>query len=348
MKLVKVVGIGFLGVALGLIAYSPSVGATTFPGGNGAIAFSGMSTQGQGVWKVANIGGAKQLLAGSAHSPAWSPDGGTMVVVGKTDRGDDLQIMNADGSARRDLTPRSHGTESSPVWSADGQRIAFVREETVLFGLTRSAVMTITPDGSNERNVTGWLYSGHYASPSWSPDGRQLVYEKAYHGSRQLIIKDTMTSKGRTLTTLTDDVDSHVSWSPAGNKILYSDSQNEVYTIWTDGSHRTVISDGDSYDAAWSPDGKQIAFLEDKNGDEISISGEDGSVTQLPIRKESYSRLATPVWSPDGKKMVFAMQYGEAESQTSDIFTYDLRAGDPVPVWLASGNLSELTWQPLQ
>jgi len=337
---------GSLGVLIGLVVLvviPMPVDATTFPGRNGAIAFSGGAAEGRGIWKVASKGGMKELMARGAHSPAWSPDGQTLVLVSGTT----LERMNADGDARHDLTPHSHGIESAPSWSPNGQRIAFVRQETVgSSNVKRSAIITVNSRNGEEKNVSGWVYSGRVASPSWSPDGHQLVYERSENDIRRLLIKNLMTSRSRIVTTLSDNVDSHVSWSPAGNKLLYKDSSNDMYTIWTDGSHRTVISDGDSYEASWSPDGNRIAFLEDKNGGEISISMEDGSVVQLPVQKSHYQRLAFPAWSPDGKKLAVAMQYGEGASQVSDVFTYDLTGDSQVPTWLASGNFGEFTWQP--
>src|SRR5689334_7548328 len=103
-----------------------------------------------------------------------------------------------------------------------------------------------------------------YRSPSWSPDGTSVVYEQAKPCNHtKLLIKNLQTDTVRELTTASDEIAMRPKWSPQGNKILYTDSADQVYTIWADGSHRTVISDGDSYEAAWSPDGKRIAFVED-------------------------------------------------------------------------------------
>ena len=67
---------------------------------------------------------------GPDHSPAVSPDGSQIAFVGNEDRLRTyqvrrLQVMNLDGSGRRDVTADLDRSVSSPVWAADGHRIYF-------------------------------------------------------------------------------------------------------------------------------------------------------------------------------------------------------------------------------
>ena len=57
-----------------------------------------------------------------ALSPAWSPDG-TQIAFLSGDEGDQLWVMNADGSATRRLTD-GVAFEAFPAWSPDGAQIA--------------------------------------------------------------------------------------------------------------------------------------------------------------------------------------------------------------------------------
>lgn len=331
---------GIMGVLLGALLWAPAGKAQTFAGTNGKIVFSKTSNGITNIWSMNQYGGQKQKLTyGGANNPAWSPDGLTIAFINA--RGQ-LATMNSNGRSQRSLTPAFLYHESSPVWSADGSRIAFVRQETT--NQKRSAIFVVKRDGSQPINVSGWSQNGGYRSPSWAPDNAQLVYERFGQGPGALLVKNIQTGAVTLLTTVTSETNSYASWSPNGKKILFNDQPNEVYTIWPDGSHRTIISDGDSYAAAWSPDGNTIAFLEDPHDDSISISQADGTVVQIPVQKGAYQEIGSPAWSPDGTKLLLPMIGTTAQGRTSDIFLIDLQKENTL-VKLASGQLSEPGWQ---
>jgi Tol biopolymer transport system component len=343
MAISQVFYMGIIGLLVSPLLFVAPVQATTFPGQNGGIAFSRAQGGSSSIWTM-KASGKQTPLRSSADSPVWSPDGRKLVFIDETANGRRLSIMNASGTSQRYLT-RASGSDSSPVWSADGSKVAFVRAEKTSSGNTRSAVFTVRIDGSYETNVSGWLQSGGYQAPSWSPGGDKLVYEKYSLGQSQLLIKNLKTGTVRLLTTLSDGVSSRVSWSPSGKKILYSDSSNEVYTIWPDGNHRTVISDGESSEAAWSPRGDKIAFLEDRTGESISISEEDGSITYIPLQKGSYQSIGAPTWSPDGTKLIFTMSYDLEGRQTTDLVSLNVSDANGILTKLASGAFDQLNWQ---
>ena len=63
--------------------------------------------------------------AGYENKPAWSPDGKRIAFVSnRGPGGDDIFVMNADGSDQTNLT-KSEPHEGSPAWSPDGKRILF-------------------------------------------------------------------------------------------------------------------------------------------------------------------------------------------------------------------------------
>lgn len=332
MKLLRFMGKLSFAVLLSIFVATPGVGATTFAGIDGKIAYTKTAGGTSTIWQVnANGRHNRQLTQKGTRSPVWSPDGRRLVY--SSTKGE-LYITDQSGWWRKQLT-NTHERESSPIWSPDGTQIAFVREKHD----KRTAVFVMRLNGSGERNVSGWRASGGYRSPSWAPDSQQLVYEQFGDSSRKLYIGNLKNSQATELTTISDDIATNVSWSPSGKKILFSDSLYEVYTIWPDGSHRTVISDGDSAGAAWSPSGSQIAFLED---DTISISEVDGTIRQLVVQKGNYQTIDHLVWSPDGTKLLFTMTKSD---QQRDIFTLNLKDEAALPVKVASGNLSQPNWQ---
>ncbi|MDO8494481.1 MAG: Tol-Pal system beta propeller repeat protein TolB [Deltaproteobacteria bacterium] len=107
---------------------------------------------------------------GTDIAPAFSPNGAEMVFA--SERSGDLHLfkMNADGSAMKRLTFVGKFNDS-PAWSPDGSRIAFCGRDRGEFD-----IFTMNADGSFIQRITP-LGDGSNTHPSWSPDGRYLVFD---------------------------------------------------------------------------------------------------------------------------------------------------------------------------
>jgi Tol biopolymer transport system component len=81
--------------------------------------------------------------------------------------------MNVDGSDVRTL-----GQGSFPVWSPDGSRIAFERQNGIcVYDLCGIDVYVMAADGSDVHQVKGTSSALDYAAvPEWSPDGTRIAY----------------------------------------------------------------------------------------------------------------------------------------------------------------------------
>lgn len=108
-------------------------------------------------------------------SPSYSPDGKTIVF--NSDRGGAQQLytMNADGSNVQRIS-FGDGRYGTPVWSPRGDFIAFTKMSGGRF-----YIGVMHSDGSGERLLTeSYLDEG----PSWSPNGRVIVFNRQFQGSR--------------------------------------------------------------------------------------------------------------------------------------------------------------------
>ena len=192
--------------------------------------------------------------------------------------------MNAEGGERKVLyelrSPEPCGvntcpTISRPVWSPQGDRIAFsVGAHMGAPGPTHLAL--IRPDGSDVTMLTSG--ERHDGLPSWSPDGTRLVFRTVTGSRTGLSIIDIDRGAITPLPT-GSDYDTFPAWSPRGDLISFTskrDDDYEIYVIRPDGSglRRLTHTRGNDAHSEWSPDGEWIAFSTSRHGfkDEFALS----------------------------------------------------------------------------
>lgn len=122
---------------------------------------------------------------------------------------------------------------SPPVWSPDGQFLAFAAYASR--GQGNEELYTLNVNTGAVRRLT----NNHFRddSPSWSPDGSQLVFTSAEDGYNELHIINVATGERNQLTRFTFGYTP--SWSPDGRRIMFVsniDHGHDLYLINVDGS----------------------------------------------------------------------------------------------------------------
>ncbi len=104
----------------------------------------------------------------------------------------EVYVMDADGKNQRNLTNHP-AWDWDPVWSSDGQRIAFgtYRDENW-------EVYVMDADGKNQRNLTNHLTPDWGAS--WSPDGQRIAFTSKRDGNYEIYVMDADGKNQRNLT----------------------------------------------------------------------------------------------------------------------------------------------------
>jgi TolB protein len=204
-------------------------------------------------------------------APAISPDG-TRIAFRS---GQDIYVMNIDGTERRRLTD-TPAYESHPDWSPDGTQITFVTERD-----GNREIYTMHADGSNPQRLTN--DPADDLRPDWSPDGTQILFNSERDGNFEIYVVGT---DGSNLRRLTDDPkwEMFPRWSPDGTQIAYTYAtprrwDQEIYVMDVDGSNARQLTDlpAASENPIWSPDGSQIVFQSDRDGNfEIYVMDADG------------------------------------------------------------------------
>ncbi|QBE66740.1 PD40 domain-containing protein [Pseudoduganella lutea] len=206
--------------------------------------------------------------------PSWLPSGDVLVQNDKTAGilHNDIISTASDGSGRRTLFHDEKRSALAPEVSPSGKLIAFglgnFFQGTQGRALADIAVINI--DGSDLRILTDG--SGNYGLPSWSPDGKQIVFRGAGNGVGKdgLLIIDV---SSRVMRHIPGTVikDNFPSWSPKGDLISFTSNRTgdyEIYTVRPDGSQLTRLTHIPGNDAhnSWSPDGEWIAFASGIHG----------------------------------------------------------------------------------
>ncbi len=239
-----------------------------------------------------------------------SPDGSRIVYVRvshdiMTDRTRrNLWVINADGTNHRPLRSETRSF-SSPRWSPDGTRIAYVS----------------SAEGSPQLYVR-WMDSGQTAlltnlveapgAITWSPDGRAIAFTQLVASNKEALAAPPPRPEGANWAPPVKVIDS-VTYRVDGAGYLESGYQH-VFIVSAEGGTPRQLTEGNfnhNGPLSFTPDGKQLVFsanrgpdweLEPQNAEVFSIDIATQKLTQLTSRKGPDN---APAVSPDGKSIAY-------------------------------------------
>jgi Tol biopolymer transport system component len=203
--------------------------------------------------------------------PSWRPAGDLAISNDQTAAilHNSIMAVRPDGTQRAVLFTDPERSVLAPVWSRQGDRIAFGfgRFFQTVLGDARADVAVVDANGTGLQVLTDG--SGNVGFPDWSPDGRSIVYRQADAGKNGLFILDVQTRAVRPLTS--GGHENFPSWSPNGDRIAFTSDRGgdyEIYSIEPDGTDLRQLTHSPGNDAhnAWSPDGEWIAFTSARGG----------------------------------------------------------------------------------
>jgi TolB protein len=231
-------------------------------------------------------------------SPAWNPSG-TMLAY--TTCGVNSRMLVIDLTTGRSRTlagPTRNVGYVSPAFTPDGSSIVYGRyseEGTDLFS------MSLSGNDPPRRVTTGRGFQNML--PTFSPDGRRMVYVGNISGHPELYIMDADGTGAEVLTNYEESDKNYRSdpdWSPDGRLIVYQERVNgrfQVRTIKPTGyTPKLLTNDGENEQPSWAPDGRHIVFTSTRTGVRQLWVLDSESNTLRQLTRSAGSRLAA--WSP--------------------------------------------------
>ncbi|HYY97706.1 MAG TPA: winged helix-turn-helix domain-containing protein [Pyrinomonadaceae bacterium] len=236
----------------------------------------------------------------------YTPDG-RIVYASQAGGGWDIWVMNADGGGRRQLTADA-GVNAHPAVSPDGRHIVFASNRAGTFNIWR-----MEDDGGDPVRLTA---GGGEKFPSWSPDGRWVVYNSV-SPDESLYSLWKVSADGGEPARLTDTDCERPAVSPDGRRVAGfhggASAGNEYSLIVTplDGGppERTFAVPQDvvaSPFVRWSPDGQSLTYTAHRDGiPNIWAQPLAGGPAKQLTDFKSEGRLRFD-WSRDGKQLVLS------------------------------------------
>ena len=266
--------------------------------GQRGIASSRIAYVHNGLIRIVDSDGANDRAVtrrGLAMSPAWHPSGRKLVFSRFVDGG--TQIEEMDIASGRTRVISAAGLNITPVYSHDGRYIVYSNGSEAGTDL----MMVGADSGSLPQRLTFGRGSDN-ASPSFSPDGRQIAFISARSGFPQIYSMDADGTNVQLMTPFTAGVRSYRTapdWSPDGRAVAY-EQQNGDFQVWMinlrDREPRRLTSEGENEGPSWAPDGRHLSISSTRGGSKQIwvLDTESGRFRQVTFN--AGARLSA--WSP--------------------------------------------------
>ena len=272
-------------------------------------------------------GEARAIASGVAWDmqPKWSPDGRHIAFTSDRAGGDNIWIMEADGSNPTQVSKESFRLLNQPEWSPDGQFIVARKHFTSSRSLGAGELWMYHRSGGNGVQMTERrTQQKDTGEPAFSPDGRYVYFsDDATPGATFEYSKDVNDQIYiiRRLDRETGEIDPYITGpggsirptpSPDGKSIAFIRRvryQSTLYVMDIESGRETPVFSGLDRDLqetwaihgvypaiSWTPDNRSIVFWADGRIQRVEVGTQ--AVTDIPFHVADTRRVQDTVRFP--------------------------------------------------
>lgn len=206
------------------------------------------------IYRQSLLDGKREVVAnfkGSNSAPAVDPKNPLRIAAALTEHGGAQQIYLIDPNKKVRIR-RSGGIDTEPMFSPDGERLAFVSDaagslQVYEMNLATRQTQRISPRGSR-----------YNASPQYASDGRSMVFIRRDNDTRHHNIA-LLNLATRQMTTVTDiHLADSPSLAPNDDIIIFKDEKKPNYLVTVSVNGKIMVAwdvpeTGEVIDPAWGP-----------------------------------------------------------------------------------------------
>ena len=244
----------------------------------------------------------------------------------------DASKLSTTAAARRATRVTPVGFDASrPAPAPDGRSLFF---EHVEGGHGAIFAASSPPDAT----PTSVLFGA--GGPAWLPSGTGFLFTRfAGIAREELLLAQEPSGAGERRVAVVDGIMVRASVAPDGDHVVWDDKQGLRFARLSGGPSTTVP---DWFEPSYSPVELLVAAVA-RTGNHLAILDGAGPRVRedvvLPLHPEG------PAWSPDGLSIAFIGR-ARAGAPGGDLWTVDLRGGDPVKLTSGGALAAPVAWAP--
>lgn len=252
----------------------------------------------------------------------------------------ELVVADSDGFNPHILLKQYDLPLASPIWSPDGQNLAYVTYQH-----NRMIIMEINVYTGKRTLLAD--YPGINSAPAWSPDGTKLAMALSMGKGAQtnIYIRDLKTKQLKCVTHLGTNTSPR--WSADGRSLIFTSNRSgnpQVYQLDLASGDVTLLTQNgvQNFSGVYTPDNQNIVYMhQGRSGGAIQIAKLNLNTNQLTVLTKGQLDKS-PSLSPNGQMVIYA----NYDSPRGILAEVSINGNVALNLPATEGSVQSPTWSP--